>query len=162
MPSIDQALSSGTCLCGAGRRSKWPTTTSSASVPRRRWNVSSASGAATPSVLQLPDSERQALLGDAVNTYSLDRLADDMRVATAAPVFTDMLFHLTVGPGYRKGPVIFASDWVEGTLLERVSIRQGTRKVREFLDTSGDVSRLAGFRHVLWRQHELVVWQRGG
>ncbi len=63
--------------------------------------------------------------------------------------------------GYLKGPVVFASDWVQGEVISRC-LQHGRHEVHNFLAASGGEPSVAAFRGALWERYAHVALQRGG
>lgn len=72
-----------------------------------------------------------------------------------------MLLHQTVDAGYLKGPVVFASERVQGELISRYSQSRHVA-VREFVAESGGVPSVAAFRSALWEGHVWGALKHGG
>ena len=106
-------------------------------------------------VLQSLDVSQQALLTTALDSCSLSELTSSLTsLSYTTSKVSDMLLHQTVDAGYLKGPVAFASEWVQGELISRYS-RSRHVAVREFVAESGGVPSVAAFRSALWEGH---VW----
>jgi len=112
-------------------------------------------------VLQLTDAADQDLLTEALDSCSLNFLTSSIINLSTASKFGDMLLHLTVDTGYLKGPVVFASDWLQGELISRC-LQLGQREVHNFLAASGVEPSVAVFRNMLWERYAHVALQRGG
>jgi len=113
-------------------------------------------------VLQLTDESLQAWLMVAVNKFSLSNVTWGLADLSTASDFNQMLFHLTVDAGYCQGPVVFASDWVQGQVITRC-LQAGPREVRAFLaGGSWGEPNVVAFRGRLWERYAHVALQRGG
>jgi len=112
-------------------------------------------------VLQKTDAADQALLTKALNSCSLTFLTSSMVNLSTASKFSDMLLHLTMEAGYLKGPVVFASDWVQGEVISRC-LQHGRHEVHNFLAASRGEPSVAAFRGALWERYAHVALQRGG
>ena len=112
-------------------------------------------------VLELTDEADQALLTEALDACSINGLTSSMINLSTASKVSHRLLHLSVKAGYLKGPVMFASDWVQGELISRyLQLRQ--HEVHDFLVASGGVPSVAAFRGALWERYAHVPLQRGG
>ena len=120
-------------------------------------------------VLELTDADDQALLTDALETCSLSDLASSMTylstgsmVSSRVTYYAHMLLHLTVEAGtYLQGPVVFASDWVQGELISRYP-QFGQQEVQDFLAATVYKPSVAAFRGAIWERHAHAALQRGG
>ena len=112
-------------------------------------------------VLQKTDAADQALLEDAMYKCSLHELASSMTDPSSASRVSHRLLHLTVDAGYLKGPVVFASKWVEEEIISRYS-RGKQHEVHDFLTASGGRPSVAAFRGALWERYAHVALQRSG
>lgn len=112
-------------------------------------------------VLQKTDAADQALLQKALNDCSLGDLTSSMTGLSCASKISHRLLHLTVEAGYLEGPMVFASDWVQGEVISRyLQFRQ--HEVHDFLAASGGEPTVAAFRGALWERYAHVALQRGG
>ena len=112
-------------------------------------------------VFQKIDMADQALLEDALHSCSLNDLAGSITNPSTASRISHRLLHLTVKAGYLKGPVVFASDWVEGEVISRYS-QYKQREVQDFLAASAHQPGVAAFRGALWERYAHMALQRGG
>ena len=112
-------------------------------------------------VFQKTDMADQALLEDALDSCSLNDLAGSITNPSTASSISHRLLHLTVKAGYLKGPVVFASDWVEGEVISRYS-QYKQREVQDFLAATAHQPGVAAFRGALWEHYAHMALQRGG
>ena len=113
-------------------------------------------------VLQNLDVSHQALLTTALASCSLNELIDSLTsLSYTASKVSDMLLHQTVNAGYLKGPVVFASDWVQAEMISRYAQSRQVA-VRSFLTESGGRPSVAAFRAALWEHWVHAALQRGG
>ncbi len=112
-------------------------------------------------VLQNTDSEDQALLQLALDECTIDNLTSGMVDLSSASEISHSLLHQTVEAGYLRGPVVFASDWVQAELINRY-LHFTKHKVHDFLAASGGTPTIAAFRGALWERYAHVALQRGG
>lgn len=113
-------------------------------------------------VLELTDANHQALLTAALDSCNLSDLTSSMTDLSTADKVSHRILHLTVEAGtYLKGPVVFASDWVQGELVSRY-LQFKQHEVHDFLAASGGAPSVAAFRGALWERHAHVALQRGG
>lgn len=113
-------------------------------------------------VLQLTDAADQDFLRKGVSACSIRDLEAGMSsISSASPQIAHMLLHVTVTAGYLKGPVVFASEWVEEQLARNL-IQSKCREVEDFFASSGGVSGIAAFREMLWKCYAHAKLQRGG
>ena len=109
-------------------------------------------------VLQNTDAADQDLLQIALNCCSLDNVTRGLESISCASDFTHFLLHLTVEAGYLAGPVVFASDWVQGEVISRcLKFRRD-----DFVAGSWGKPSVAAFRGALWESYAHAALQRGG
>ena len=80
---------------------------------------------------------------------------------SGASDFTHFLLHLTVEAGYLAGPVVFASDWVQGEVISRC-LKFRRDDLRHFVAGSWGEPSVAAFRGALWESYAHAALQRGG
>ena len=112
-------------------------------------------------VLELTEANHQGLLTEALDNCNLSDLTSSMNSLSTASTVSHRLLHMTVAPGYLKGPVVFASDWVQGEVVSRY-LQFKQHEVHDFLAASGGAPIVAAFRGALWERHAHVALQRGG
>ena len=84
------------------------------------------------SVLQQTGGGHQYLLEQALDYCRLNEVSSSMKILNDASKSGHRLLHLTVLDGYLDGPVVFASDWVEGELLSRFLQEAGSVRCMNF------------------------------
>ena len=112
-------------------------------------------------VLQKTDAADQDLLQKALNCCSLDNVTCGMESISRASDFTHFLLHLTVEAGYLAGPVVFASDWVQGEVISRC-LKFRRDDLRHFVAGSWGEPTIAAFRGALWESYAHAALQCGG
>ena len=113
------------------------------------------------SVLQKTDSGDQALLQLALDQCTIADLTSSMTDLSGASKISHRLLHETVEAGYLRGPVVFASAWVQAELINRY-LQFKQHEVHDFLAASGGTPSIAAFRGALWERYAHVALQRGG
>jgi hypothetical protein len=112
-------------------------------------------------VLENTDDEDQMLITDALAECSIGELVSSINNLSTARKASHRLLHMTVRPNYMKGPVRFASEWVEDQALS-MYLQSQQQAVHDFMVASGGESTIAEFRGKLWERHAHRKLQQGG
>lgn len=113
-------------------------------------------------VLQQINQEHQDSLDEAIRECSISTLKNSFTKLTADRAISHKLIHVTVRPGFFKGPSVLVEGYVLNSLIAKYA-ESTDREVEDFLASSGGNTNIASFRgKVLEKRKAHEVLQKGG